>query len=765
MYSGGRFVVACFEIHLSNVAESILHRYDAKADLWSVGTVLFEMISGRPPFNGENHIDLLRNIQRKAVRLPPDVKVSKECVKLLRILLNRNPLSRAGFKEFLEASDAFVALGCQGTKSEEEKEEDASNPATMKMMDLGTIHEVDNDAAHGAASMMTTETTAHEAQARKQPVDPPPTRRSEPITIAKPLPGFVTPPFGPLTNPSAPFSDPPADLSHQGNAVAARGYHPFAPLEPSPPQIEAHFSSGKNPSLPFIDSLSSRGSSRAGLRQKPQQNDSPSQSDESEFVMVDYSSPAASGTELVASGGERRRDGSGRVKLKLSPPTSPRYPQGSVLSSRGDYLLVNDSARRHAPAKGMLSTSPGTGGALMGMMGGSRGRLTNQGGNPTNFDAQIDSAAKMIATAEDVGRRAISVAHLGDARAYMAMRLVNDEGSVLLTGGPMEGVEEEQSDDRSSANVTDCEDASATSKESRPTTRQRSFSTTDRSMASVKEGDDDENEEMPFAVSTEAPPSPVANIPSRVDASSMYTGRRSKLNDTNQVTRPNPEAIRSHLGEALSCYLKSLSMLKGVVNAIQRVRKDIGGVPTALTSEQRNRIKSLSKRCDVTSKWLSGQFTGVLERADAANVEISKLAPPSAQSTAVPVVSVRELIFNHSLACGRDGAVKQLLGQYDASRSCYRSAGLLAETLLMEPSIGAEDRKVLEGYVDGFAARIMELDGLMQQQSRVSSATNSAAGSRRGSGTGSSGVIGLIGGLPSPSGDSQTAYRVSQTNA
>ncbi|OEU14767.1 Pkinase-domain-containing protein, partial [Fragilariopsis cylindrus CCMP1102] len=67
------------------------HRYDAKADLWSVGTVLFEMIAGCPPFNGENHIDLLRNIQRKAVRLPPDVRISKACVNLLRILLNRNP--------------------------------------------------------------------------------------------------------------------------------------------------------------------------------------------------------------------------------------------------------------------------------------------------------------------------------------------------------------------------------------------------------------------------------------------------------------------------------------------------------------------------------------------------------------------------------------------------------------------------------------------------------------------------------------------------
>jgi hypothetical protein len=376
---------------------------------------------------------------------------------------------------------------------------------------------------------------------------------------------------------------------------------------------------------------------------------------------------------------------------------------------------------------------------------------------PTNFDTQIDSAAKMIATAEDVGRRAISVAHLGDARAYMAMRLLNEEGSVLLTPGPMEGVEEE-SDEHSSANVTDCEDASAASKEMAVMNRQRSFSVTDRSMAEVSKVED-ENEEMPFAFPAESPveSSPVTSIPTRVDASSMY--RRSKLNDTAPITKPNPEAIRSHLGEALSCYLKSLSMLKGVVNAIQRVRKDIDGTPATLTVEQRNRIKVLAKRCDVTSKWLAGQFTGVLERADAANVEIGKFSIPALQGTAVPVVSVKELTFNHSLACGRDGAVKQLLGQYDASRSCYRSAGLLAETLLMEPCIGSEDRKVLEGYVDGFAARITELDGLMQQQSRTGSNVSSAAGSRRGSG--SSGVIGLIG--PPPSLDAQS-FRLATTN-
>lgn len=49
-------------------------RYDAKADLWSLGAILYELITSRPPFRAQNHIELLRKIEKGDgwIRFPGD---------------------------------------------------------------------------------------------------------------------------------------------------------------------------------------------------------------------------------------------------------------------------------------------------------------------------------------------------------------------------------------------------------------------------------------------------------------------------------------------------------------------------------------------------------------------------------------------------------------------------------------------------------------------------------------------------------------------
>ena len=678
----------------------INYRYDAKADLWSVGTVLFEMISGKPPFHGENHIDLLRNIQRKAVRLPGDVRVSKECVNLLRLLLNRNPLSRAGFKEFFEACDAFVALGCNGVA--------VQDPGTCKppARDLGTIPE--NEGGIGmqdvSESLMTVATAApHQTRA----------------------PGVVTPPLGPA--PSPPIAMTRTRQHHQP--------HVLAPLVPSPPCTAAMYGGPQDP--PLLD--------LAAPRMAPVQ------------VQMVETSPRRPDTNLQgSSGGDSfvmvEHGSSGFSSNSKTPPTSnalvtndnyaasdsPRQPEvqsgyffgkSPVLSGRADYIMKQP--------KGILSTSPGTGGALMNMLtGGGRTRsITQRENEGKKMETRIFEATKMLAAAEDVGRRAVSVAHLGDNRAYLAMKLImmNESNSSMLSVTPMEGIEEASKDHDSGA-VTD--DSSST--DIMAVTRRRRGSSCDRSMPDAKV---DEVEEMPFAVAAESPPLMDTAIPTRPHriAASTISGGSSRLT---QSIKPTPASIRSYFNDALSCYVKALGMLKSAVGASGKIQRDIEVLLSqSLTPSQQNHLQQLKKRQQVTVGWLSDQFRGVLERGDATNSEIAKY-PISATEQVPPQVSVEELVYNHSLSCGREGAVKQLLGQYEAARACYRTAGLLAETLLMEPRVEGDDRKTLEGYVDGFAARINELDETILQQSRLSSAASStvASSSRRGAS-----VVGLVG--------------------
>jgi len=698
-------------------------RYDAKADLWSVGTVLFEMVSGRPPFNGENHMDLLRNIQRKAVRLPPDVKVTPQCVNLLRLLLNRNPLSRAGFEQFFQASDAFVSLGCEGKPLATP----AASTQNFSSRNLGPIPEATETNSRGAASMETV-ATAYPAQRRKSANyrqttapshvarSPNPQTFAEPPTPPPPL-HLVSPPLGP-TDPvprSLQQGFPPQPMLGNVNYPQGQISHApsransFIPLQASPPLLKHPSSTNLPPPLTLDNRMQS--SDRHGS--------SSSSVDDSEFVMVDYGSGLSQG--------EPDRNLSMPQRMLLPPAarqgSTPvkSIPFAQTLTSRySTKQQLQDNFRCRGMPRGMLSTSPRTGGAVIGMNGPSMLPVSTSVEQTKSFVAtQHESATRILSAAEDVGRRAVQVAHLGDSRVYLAMRSVamGESTSSVITRQQMNIVEESGT---SQPNLT------ATS-----------------TLSGVQQStSEDPDEEMPFALTINPTATNAATstrFPSRQEDSSVF--HKSNMMTTTAATttvetmkRPSLASIMGYLNEALSLYVKSLQMLKGSVSASQNVLNATkASLRSSVSSEDHNRANAFIKRCEVSANWLSIQFSGVLERAEAATGEVGKLK--SSNVEAVQVASLEQLIYDRSMKMGRDGAVKQLLGQFDSARSCYRSAGLLAETLLMEPNLGATDREVLEGYVDGFAERIIELDRTMHEE------RNGAVEH-----PGGSDVVGLVGG-------------------
>lgn len=84
-------------------------KYDNKADLWSVGAVLHEMVVGKPPFRANNHVELLKKIENAhdKIRFPESLSLSSEMKAAIRALLRKDPLDRIGYEQFF-ALEAVV---------------------------------------------------------------------------------------------------------------------------------------------------------------------------------------------------------------------------------------------------------------------------------------------------------------------------------------------------------------------------------------------------------------------------------------------------------------------------------------------------------------------------------------------------------------------------------------------------------------------------------------------------------------------------------
>jgi serine/threonine protein kinase len=80
---------------LSYVAPEVLtmQGYGKEADLWSVGVILFLLLCGKLPFDGEDHNEIIRSTIQADLKVNPTVwnKLTEDARSLITSLLNKNP--------------------------------------------------------------------------------------------------------------------------------------------------------------------------------------------------------------------------------------------------------------------------------------------------------------------------------------------------------------------------------------------------------------------------------------------------------------------------------------------------------------------------------------------------------------------------------------------------------------------------------------------------------------------------------------------------
>ena len=84
--------------------------YDQKADIWSLGTVCYQLLIGAPPFDASSYDDLVSKLQKGSYKIPNQLNLSKQSISFINAMLQFDPQQRYDINQL--AAHEFLNKDC-----------------------------------------------------------------------------------------------------------------------------------------------------------------------------------------------------------------------------------------------------------------------------------------------------------------------------------------------------------------------------------------------------------------------------------------------------------------------------------------------------------------------------------------------------------------------------------------------------------------------------------------------------------------------------
>jgi len=124
--------------------ELVRKKYNAKADMWALGVLIFLMLYGKYPFDGNNTQEIVHEIMKKEIQWHKQrYKYSKEAVDFMKALLQRDPSKRLTAAEAIAHPWVAVSTPEKQQPVEAEAVRSAHRKVTMRREEKKVPKEVE----------------------------------------------------------------------------------------------------------------------------------------------------------------------------------------------------------------------------------------------------------------------------------------------------------------------------------------------------------------------------------------------------------------------------------------------------------------------------------------------------------------------------------------------------------------------------------------------------------------------------------------------